>query len=481
MSATVEQVQAWLAGQEQAYLVGGCVRDRLLGRPVHDLDVIVPQAGLAVARRLANHFGGAFFPLDETRGVGRAILTTPAGGSLVVDVSEFRAPDLAGDLADRDLTVNALAVDVHAPDEVIDRHRGLAHLKAGVLHPVSGASIRNDPLRALRAVRLGAQLGFSLSPELEALIRRDGPAVAAVSGERIRDELVRLLGLPAAARWLDRLDGLGLLTLVFPELEPLRGLAQPPPHHLDGLSHSLRTVHELEALVEEPAALAPFGPRIQAHLERAVGDSRSALALLKLAALLHDVGKPATGAADDDGRLRFLGHDGHGAALVGEALVRLRLSSAEVRLGATIVRQHMRPLLLIEQPEVTRRAAYRFFRDTGEAAVEVLLLALADHQATYSPGGGTESWNRLVALAVRLLEDRWEHAAERVAPPPLLDGYDLQREFGLAPGPMIGELLDAVREGQAAGEIHSREEALAAVRRWVVSGRAAQERREQFE
>jgi tRNA nucleotidyltransferase/poly(A) polymerase len=496
-----EQVERWLAEHGRgAYLVGGCVRDRLLGRAVYDLDVVVATGGLALARLLADRFGGAYYPLDEARGTGRAILRTADGGPLIVDVSELRGPDLDADLADRDFTINALAEDPRAPGAVIDRSHGLDDLRAGLIHPVGPLSILNDPLRALRAVRLAAELGFTLSPATADLIRQDGAGLVRVSEERIRDELSRILLSPRSASSLDQLDGLGLLTIVFPDLEPLRGMEQPAPHYLDGLAHSLETVHALEGIVARlayppsvaaetsgdkesggrgPALPARLTPRLREHLGQRSGDARPRLVALKLAALLHDTGKPSVRGINPEGRVRFIGHEKQSALLVANAMRRLRFAGSEARLGEAIVRHHMRPLLLAGPgptqaasaacprgsgkdagQEVSRRAIYRFFRDTEGAGVDILLHAMADHLATYRPGSGDEAWQRLIELTARMLSDYWERRAERVAPPRLLDGHDLQRELGLPPGRHVGELLEAVREAQVTGEVHSHEEAL---------------------
>lgn len=478
-----QRVIAWLAAQDvPAYLVGGCVRDRLLGRPIYDLDVAVADDGLGLARSLANALHGDYYALDAERGTGRAILY-PDDGRLVVDVARFRGdPPLAleGDLAGRDFTVNALAVDVRAPRVVIDRHAGLADLEARVLRPVSEGSIRDDPLRALRAVRLAAALGFRLSTDAEALMARDGQALAGVSGERVRDELIRLLAAPDAAPWLARLDELSLLAVILPELEPLRGLEQSLPHRLDVLSHTLATVEALEGLLAqlqwqgaspgEPGPmpwgkgplpeLQPFAPRLLARL--ASGCPR--LAHLKMALLLHDTGKAAA-RSEEGGRIRFLDHERAGVRLAGEALRRLRFSKPEVRLVQTIVRHHMRPPLLAEQERVSGRAVYRFFRDTQEAGVDVLLHALADHAAIYPPGIEDERWPRLVGLVARMLAEYWERPVQVLALQPLLSGHDLMGELGIEPGPEVGALLEAVREAQAAGEVLTREEALALARR----------------
>jgi tRNA nucleotidyltransferase/poly(A) polymerase len=473
-----DQTVAWLADQDaQAYLVGGCVRDRLLGRPVYDLDVAVTGDGLHLARRLANRFGGAYYPLDETRGTGRAILHDQAGGHLVVDIAGLRGPDLAADLADRDFTVNALAANVRAPGEIIDLHGGMDDLRARIIRPVSEASIRNDPLRALRAIRQAAELEFTLAPETESLIRRDGPAIASpkVAGERIRDEIARLLALPHSAESVVRLADLGLLAIIFPELEPLRHLPQPAPHYLDVLSHSLKTLDCLEQILavqerdktgQALGALGRFGAHLRTHFAQMISETRPRLVTLKLVALLHDTGKAQANTVDGtpgQERIRFIGHDQIGADLVEEALRRLRFSAAEVRLGKAITRHHLRPLLLASQESVSSRAVYRFYRDTEQSGVDLLIHSLADHMATYAPGTGDDRWSSLLSLTARMLADYWERSAERVAPPELLNGHDLMHEFGLQPGPQIGELLEAVREAQVSGQVRTRDEALALV------------------
>lgn len=489
---------AWLAQNAgDAYLVGGCIRDRLLGRPLHDLDVVVPSGGLALARRVANAFGGGYYPLDAGRGTGRALFRSAAGTPLAVDVSEFRGPDLPSDLAERDFTINALAERIAAPGQVIDLHHGMADLAAGTLRPVSPASIRDDPVRALRAVRLAAELGFSLAPETHDLIRRDGAGLLHIAGERIRDELCKVLVLPSAAPSLQLLDELGLLTLVFPELEPLRSLPDRAPGVPSGLAHSLEAVRALEGLLAplldpsaRPAGLPPaielwprllgaLGPSLAGYLLEEVGDLRPRLATQKLAALLHNAGEPAAGVDGVDGRRRTAAQAEAGRRRAGNACRRLHLANPEVRLVECVVQHHTRPQLLLDeaggQPgdpaagpshhDVSARAVYRFFRDTGDAGVAALLLALADFQAAPAHGGAPGAWPRLLGLVLRMMRDYFERYSEAVAPASLVDGHDLMALFGLAPGRRVGELLEAVREAQVAGEVADREQALALVLR----------------
>ena len=253
-------------------------------------------------------------------------------------------------------------------------------------------------------------------------------------------------------------------------------MEQPSPRHLDVFRHSLETVRWLEALVDTlqgkskkaKGALAPvperlghFAPRLRAHWARPTSGGRTCLTMLKLAAFLHDVGKPATRNLDEEGRIHFFGHEGKGAAMAAAILRRLRFSAGEVRLVRTIIAHHMRPLQLAKQEAITKRATYRFFRDTGEAGVDTLLVCLADHLATWEPDLRVARWRRQIELVASLLEDYYEHRREIISPPKLLDGRDLMRELGLREGPQIGKLLETVREAQVEGKVRTREEALA--------------------
>jgi tRNA nucleotidyltransferase/poly(A) polymerase len=386
-------------------------------------------------------------------------------------------------LGGRDFTINALAIDVQSPEVVIDLHGGLADLEAGVVRTVSEGAIRSDPVRALRAVRLAAQLGFELAPDTTGLIHRDGAAIAGVAAERVCEELSKLLACAVSAPYLETLDRLGLLTVILPELEPLRDLEQPPPHHYPALRHTLETVHALELLlgaircassggseleVQQASrglylgGLLDYGAQLDAHVTRVLAGERSRLVTLKMAALLHDVAKAAT-RSEEDGRIRFLCHDKDGSAMARDALERLRFSSTEARLAETIVQSHMRPLLLASQESVSARSIYRFFRDTQDAGIDTVLHALADHLATYAFETEGVGWRRLVDLARQMLDYALGREERRAAEPPLVNGRDLLTDFGLQPGPQIGILLEAVREAQAVGEVHTRDEAMALV------------------
>ena len=207
-------------------------------------------------------------------------------------------------------------------------------------------------------------------------------------------------------------------------------------------------------------SLAPFAQQIAAHLRETLVDERSRAILLKLAALLHDVGKANTGKVEEDGRIRFFGHDREGAMLAARALRRLHFGGREVRLVQTVVRHHMRPLHLAKLEEITDRASYRFFRDTGGAGVDVLLLALGDNLALVHDGENLDQWVRICGVVGTLLRDYYERHDQIVEPEPLLSGNDLLERFGMEPGPAVGRMLQTLHEAQAIGEVSTEEQAL---------------------
>jgi putative nucleotidyltransferase with HDIG domain len=487
------RVARWLRREGvEAHLVGGSVRDALLGRSAHafhDLDFAVPADGLALARRLANWLGGAFFPLDAERDTGRAVLTEADGRRLYLDFARWRGESLVADLAYRDFTVNAMALGVTQEENrtVIDPFGGQADLSAGLVRAVSDRSFANDPLRTLRAARLEAEFGFHIEPHTETLLRQAVPALDCVSYERVRDEMVRILDAPGAAAHVRRLDELGLLQAVLPEVVVLKGVTQTPPHSVDIYVHTLRVLEALEGLfawlwpdrgypplAEEAARaidrLSPWRDLLRAHLSQRTSGDRMRATLLKLAALLHDIGKPSTRSQDESGGIRFVGHAERGAEIATHALRRLRFSNEEVSLVQAIVAHHRRPFFLSQPDALTRRAIYRFFRDTGAAGLDVILLSRAEHLGTHRDFLDPTEWQRALDLAAKLLESYFHRHQEVVSPPKLISGRDLIAEYGLSPGPDVGDLLERVREAQAEGQITTREEALELVRRILAAG-----------
>jgi poly(A) polymerase len=454
----------------RAYIVGGFVRDVLLGRVTGDIDIALSGDALTIADKIARGLGAKCVPLDTENGVARVI---PPDKRWEIDFTTLNG-DIGNDLARRDFTIDALAVSLDDVSEkmdtgsIIDPFNGMNDLQRKMVRAVGDNIFRSDPVRLLRAVRLSAELGFEIDSQTEELIRRDSKLVFQVAGERVREELLRLLAVPGTGRRLSYMDRLGLLTALVPELLPARGTDQPHIHYWDVLDHSIETVASLEFILRqfpseyagrEVLAVVPWSGELEQHFDSKIGYGSTRLTLLKLAALLHDIAKPQTRTIDKDGRARFLGHPLEGAAESASIMERLRFSNRETKLVECCIKYHMRPTQMSNRGLPTRRAVYRFFRDTGEAGIDILFLCLADHLATRGPLLDLDEWQYHSRMTEYVLNAR--NAEEGLTGPPrLLDGNDIMEAFGLLPGPQIGGLLEALHEAQAAGEVTGREQAL---------------------
>jgi tRNA nucleotidyltransferase/poly(A) polymerase len=459
-------------------LVGGFVRDALLGRDNHDLDLAVDGDAAGVARTLARTLGGAAVPLDRERGTWRVALRAALHGIEGLDLTRLRAPSLEADLRLRDFTINAIAVDL-AGGELIDPTGGVADLAGGLLRMAGPTAFADDPLRPLRGARLATQFDLRIDAATLIAARAAAPHLNEAAAERRRDELARIFAFDNAYDGARTLDRMALLSVLLPDLDPGRGCLQPREHYYDVFEHNLHTLQALDALLctaapEDPAALALWqpaqaiytaAPGLRQKLNAPAAEQRPWRVTLKLVGLLHDVSKPETRTVDPDtGKTRFYGHGAAGARRAAALLQGLRFSAREIAYAEKLIADHLRPGMLAlpgEQP--TRRALYRFARDLGDDLPDLLLQHLADHAAVRGPRLNAEEWQRHIAYFCWLLGILY--GEEQVARPArLISGEDVMRELEIPPGPRVGRLLEAVREAQAAGEVSDRSAALALAR-----------------
>jgi tRNA nucleotidyltransferase/poly(A) polymerase len=351
-----------------------------------------------------------------------------------------------------------------AGGDVIDPHGGRSDLEARLLRMVSPQAFADDPLRTLRVPRLACELRFTVDAATADAARSHAGGLERVAAERVFAELKRVLVSDTAVEGLVLMDSLGVTPFVLPELTALHGVEQNPYHHRDVHGHTLEVLEQAIALERDPAAV--FGEElaqpIRDLLAEPLADGLTRAGALRLGALLHDAAKPQTRMEFPGGRIGFPAHDIQGAALARETLTRLRTSERLRAHVAALTRHHLRLGFLVHEVPLDRRAIYRYLRDCEPVAPDVTLLSVADRLATRGRKAD-EAIARHVALARELLgEALTARAAGR--PAPLVRGDELARALRLRPGPRIGELLEAISEAQFAGEVTTRDEAIALAR-----------------
>ena len=478
-STLIDRLTAFFAAREiDAYLVGGMVRDRLMGRATDtDLDLAMEGEAVALGRELADELGGSPAPLSVPRGMMRVVLppNVDAEGNavdhgLTIDLSGFFG-SIEADLERRDFTINAMAVrlaDWHRDDlsnTVIDPFGGRADLMRKGIRALNPGVFQDDPGRLLRAVRLAGELGLRVEPETVQMLAANSQLLPRVSRDRVRDEFLRLLA-PAGARGrIETLDKLGLLEHIIPELMATKGVGQPRRHYWDVWGHTLHTLESVEGVTgghqNSPVfSCVPWSPESESHFAQKVSDGHNRRTILKVAALFHDIAKPQTKSLEADGRTHFFGHSEQGAVVAEIRLTALRFSSRGVDMVSRMVEHHLRPFSMAQEGEwPTDRAIYRYFRDTGEVAIDTLYLCLADYLGAKGPELAHPQWLEHAKMVAHVLHTGTQGPAA-VTTPRLVTGHDLMSELQLEPGPHIGSLLEAIEEAHAAGEIENQEQAL---------------------
>jgi poly(A) polymerase len=477
MNGALEAARTGLAGR-QAWLVGGAIRDRVLGRPTQDVDVVVEGDPAEAAHAVARAAGRATcFALSEEFGAWRVVARD---SSWQLDVEPLRGGSVEADLAMRDFTVNAIAEPIEggAP---IDPLGGLADLAAGRLRMAGAGAFADDPLRVLRLVRVAVEL--DLEPEDSTLRGASAQAggLREVSAERVFIELHRIIAAQRAPWGLQTMSELGALAVVLPELEALRGVEQNRFHHRDVYGHTLEVLERTIALTtagdgRAPAPIESLGEHeteVQALLAEPLADRLTRGDALRWGALLHDAAKPLTREIrPSDGRVTFIGHDLRGAELADTVLERLH---ASVRLRAhvaALVRHHLRLGFLVHEPQpLSARTVFAYLYACSPVEVDVTMLSVADRLATRGDRA-QESIDAHMNVARGLLRDALRWRAEG-PPRALIRGDELAEELAIPLGPRIGQILRELTAAQYAGELATREDALLYSRNLIAEGDGA--------
>jgi poly(A) polymerase len=446
------------------YLVGGALRDAILekNKDNPDFDFCLKKGAINFAREIAKDLKAGFFVLDPDHGCAR-LVKKDKGRVITLDFSDFRGKNIEEDTLLRDFTINSMAIGLEGifssgsfEEKLIDLYGGRNDLSKGSIRAVSIRSFDDDPLRIMRAFSLSAVFGFRIERGTLRMIDLKKKKLASVSQERIRDELFKILATPKAYEVFEQLDEHGILELVFPEVRLIKDKKNRVFRRMNVWAHTMLTLENTSSIIKNSSR----NHRVRSYLDEEISSGRNRAALLKLAALLHDIGKPGTFSVEKK-KVRFHGHERLGASMAGDIASRLKLSKDEAWFLKRAVFLHLRPGYMVANPAITARARFRFFRDAGAEAGTVLILALADERSTKGYLLLDKIRKRYERVIPRLLR---EYFADKNEPPArrLVDGNDIMDKFGLEPSPVIGRILKELEELQAIGKIKTKEEAFRA-------------------
>ena len=447
------------------FVVGGTVRDFLLGKKSYDKDLIIcGMEAKEFAEKLHKIFESAYVPLDEENKIYRIVLHKSADNEPqnMIDVTNPIGDSIEQDLRRRDLTINAIAVDIHT-GEVLDLFGGISDLQNKLLNYIEEINFVDDPLRLLRVYRFQATLGFELTPETLNAVCKYTDLIQKSAKERINYELMKLFNGDFTEKALLNMNKTWFLEKIFPVVKELKQVPPNTHHHLDLFHHSVETVKQIQILYEQA------DEQVKAHLNKVDFGGFPRLAHLKLAGFLHDIGKFSTWTIDQDtGRHRFIKHDDVGAKLAKPLLKKLCFSNKQIDYISDLIKNHIYPAQLMTSADVNEKAMTRYLRKLGDNVVDNIILAKADRLSARGEAITEEMVEQNINGLNKLL-DFYFVSLETLAPlPKLIDGHDVMQILNIKPSPLLGEILNALHEKQLDGEINTKDEAIKFVKTYNV-------------
>lgn len=482
----LDLVRSEVKPEKVLYIVGGAVRDILLGCSLNDLDFVFSENPTHLAKQIARKLKAGFFVLDDERNTARVVFHRDGDQLFSLDFVKFTGSDLLADLTNRDFTVNAIAISIKNLEEFIDPLGGIKDLAAGLLRTCSEMSLLNDPVRVLRGIRLALQFNFRYGNGVPEQMKAASKHLPKTSYERQRDEFFKILEGPDPAEGMLYCRKFDVFNTLIPSLIAQEDIPASPPHTLPLFDHTIAVIEYLDIFLESlhptperdselswwasnfKSRLGKYTKDIGNYLGQEITPGRSKKGLLLFGALLHDIGKPDTMVVGEDGHLHFYGHAKIGASLAWNAAKRLQMSNAELEWIQKLVRYHMHLLPLINnERNPNRREIYKFYKDTGEIGPAIILLSLADTAATYGQNLTLEKWDQALKVCEAMSFAWWKDRKNVIAPELFLDGNDLQNRFGLKPGRTIGQLLEKLEEAQATGQVQTAADAELIVKEYL--------------
>ena len=437
------------------YLVGGSVRDALLGKASFDRDLIVADVDAReFSLKVAEFFDGVFIPLDEENKIYRIVLSDKVN---YFDITNPIEGSLEKDLLRRDLTINSVAVDIRTV-EIVDFCGGVNDIENRVIRAISEANFTDDPLRLLRVFRFYSRLGFEIDDSLVEICKKYSKLINNPAKERVVYELMKLFSGKYAHCALIKMDECGILEEIFPFVKELKRVPPNLHHHLDLFNHSIETVRQVGLLYESSSK------EVKEHMQKIDFGGFSRLAHLRLACFMHDIGKFSTWTIEEDGRHRFIGHDEVGANLAVPFLKKLIFSNKQIEYIKYIIKKHMYPTAVVSSPELNDKVMMRYVRKSEDNAIDNILIAQADRLSARGPEITDDIVNENISALNKLL-NFYLNVRESLKPlPKLLDGNEVMKILGIEPSKRLGEVLNALKDAQISGEINTKDEAINFVR-----------------
>ncbi len=449
-----------LPKKKGAYIVGGSIRDLILGRSPTDYDIAVLKNPEEFAENIAEKTSGRIVEMGKPA----QMIFRVVSKNNIFDISYAIGASIEDDLSKRDFTINAIACDLSS-GKIIDCTNGLKDISDKKIRMVSKEVFQKDPIRLLRAFRLGAFLNFSIEPQTISAIKENAKLLQKSAGERIRAELFKILGTSNSHYFLTQMAKTEVLQATFPELAGLQGCFQNRHHAFDVFEHTMKAYLHLETILND---CKKFLPEAYGQFDPCTDSGKSGL--LKCSILLHDIGKPSARTIDNKGNIHFYGHGKKSADMTKKISKRLKFSTREASYIDFIIRNHIRPLFLFtghQKKTITQKGITRFFLKCGRLSPDLLIHTMADIK-----GKGNKNDERNKAFtdfAKEMIKYYFSFFRAEKLKPPLITGNDLINDFGLTPSPLFKTILSRVEEERLSKNIMNRQEALQFVKEIINS------------
>ena len=440
----------------EGYLVGGSVRDfYLCKKNLVDRDIAIKNAE-AFAQKIAKKLDATFITLDSENKIYRVVLKDKIN---YLDISELQGESIEEDLKRRDFTINAIAYDLKE-NKIIDVTGGLKDLENHILRQISNKNFEEDPLRILRAFRFLAVTGFDMGAELSNGLKKYMPLAMQPAKERINYEIMKLFGGNYTSKTLLKMDEFGLLEQIFPCVKELKKVPPNSHHHLDLFHHVIETVRQIEILYSDS------DEKIKDHLDCVDFGGFPRINHLKLAGFLHDIGKFSTWTIEEGGRHRFIKHDDVGSKMVVPLLRELKFSKKQIEYISSMIKNHIYPSSVIAAPVLSEKVMMRYIRKMEDNVIDNIILAKADRLSAR----GVEITENVINTNIDGLNKLLAFYLEKkdtLAPlPKLIDGDEIMQILNIKPSPILGKVIDSIKELQLNGDITTHEEAVEFVKNW---------------